>query len=106
MRETYTSLFGSPGKRPVRLSHVAPSLCVFHTLPSSVPAYRIPGFTYDSASATTVPNVSAPVASMVTPPVQVTDVSILAHCFLERSGEMRLKSSPRLRDFRTRFPPK
>src|ERR1019366_9799815 len=105
MRETQES-FGSPGKRPFRLSHAAPSLVDFHMLPSSVPAKSRPGFRYDSESATTVPNVSAPVASIVTPPVHVTEVSILAQFFFERSGEMSWKSSPRLSDFSTRLPAK
>src|SRR6266513_2960358 len=68
MRLTYVPA-GTPGKRPVRFSHVPPSLRVNQTLPSSVPAYNSPGRTGDSASDTIVQNVSAPVTSGVTPPV-------------------------------------
>src|SRR5579864_3797858 len=93
---------GSPGSRLVTFSHVAPSFDDCHKRPSSVPAYSRPGLTYDSASATTVPYVSAPVASIVTPPVHVMEVSILAQFFFERSGEMSWNSSPRFIDFSTR----
>jgi hypothetical protein len=89
MRLTYTSPDASPGNRFAGIcSHVAPSLRVTQTLPSSVPAARKPGRTYDSASATTVPYVSAPVASSVMPPVLFMLVSIFAHCFFDRSGEI------------------
>src|SRR5215207_6750298 len=95
-----------PGKRDIGICcHVCPSFCVVHTLPSSVPAISQPARTYDSASATTVPYVSAPVASRVIPPVLVMLVSIFPHCFLERSGEIGNRLSPRYVDFSTRLPP-
>src|SRR5690349_9786497 len=96
-----------PGKRDIGIgSHVAPSLRVVHTLPSSVPAQRRPGLMYDSCSTTTVPYVSAPVASIVMPPVLRIDVSIFAICFLERSGEIGYRLSPRCVLLRTRLPPR
>ena len=95
-----------PANFDVRFSHVAPSFTDFQTLPSSVPAKSSPGLAGLSSSATTVPYVSAPVASIVTPPVKRTDVSIFASNRLDKSGEMRLKSSPRLVDLSTRLPAK
>src|SRR5678809_156025 len=106
MRLTYTSPGARPGNRFAGIcSHAAPSFLVTHTLPSSVPAARKPGRTYDSASATTVPYVSAPVASSVMPPVLFMLVSILAICFLDRSGEIGYRLSPRCVDLSTRLPP-
>src|SRR5436853_6648628 len=96
---------GSPGKRVAGMaSHGEPSLRENHTLPSSVPAQRNPGRTYDSARATTVPYVSAPVASSVMPPVFFMLVSILPRLLFERSAEIGYRLSPRCVDLRTRFP--
>src|SRR5213594_4783189 len=104
MRLTYVPA-GTPGKRPVRFSHVPPSLRVSQTLPSSVPAYNTPGRIGDSASDTIVQNVSAPVTSGVMPPV----VRVLTRIFIEslvvRSGEIGYRSSPRRVDFITLFAP-
>src|SRR5574339_725764 len=95
-----------PGKRDIGICcHVWPSFCVVQTLPSSVPAISQPDLTYDSASATTVPYVSAPVASRVMPSVFVMLVSIFPHCFLDRSGEIGCRLSPRHVDLSTRLPP-
>ena len=105
IRLTYTSPAASPGNCVAGIcSQVAPSFRVIQTLPSSVPAYRKPGRTDDSASATTVPYVSAPVASSVMPPVLFMLVSIFAICFFDRSGEIGYRLSPRFVDFITRFP--
>src|SRR5258708_12830177 len=106
MRETYTSLLGNPANRSLKFSHEPPSLWVTQTLPSSVPASSRPGLTYDSASVTTVPYVSAPVTSGVTPPVNFSAVSMRARSCLERSGEMVNISSPRLSDLNTLLPPR
>src|SRR3712207_23731 len=94
MRLTYV-LRGTPGKRPVRFSHVPPSLRDTHTLPSSVPAKRMPARTGDSASDTIVPYVSAPVTSGVRPPVRLTERSMAAESAVERSGEIATRLSPR-----------
>src|SRR3954447_9814678 len=95
-----------PAKRDIGIcSHVAPSFFVTQKFPSSVPAARKPGRTYDSASATTVPYVSAPVASSVMPPVLFMLVSIFAKFFFERSGEIGYRLSPRCVDLSTRLPP-
>ena len=104
MRTTYV-LGGTPGKRVVRFSHVAPSLRVSQTLPSSVPAKSSPGRTYDSASVVIVPYVSAPVASFVMPPVESMLQRTFAMSRVERSGEIGRKSSPRFVDLSTRLPP-
>src|SRR4051812_20268899 len=97
---------GSPGKRVAGMaSHGEPSLRENHTLPSSVPAQRNPGRTYDSARATTVPYVSAPVASSVMPPVFFMLVSILPISRLDRSGEIGKRLSPHCVLFRTLLPP-
>src|SRR5919202_5358 len=104
MRTTYVS-GGTPGKRPVRFSHVPPSLRVIQTLPSSVPAKRSPGRIGDSASAVIVPYVSAPVASLVMPPVVSMLKRILRRSRLDRSGEIGYRLSPRIVDLSTRFPP-
>ena len=52
-----------------------------------------------------VPNVSAPVASVVMPPVVfvLTRIFIVSRC--ERSGEITIRSSPRFVDFTTRLAP-
>ena len=78
---------------------------VSQTLPSSVPAQRMPGRTADSLSDTTVPYVSAPVASGVMPPVFRIEVSIFAISRFDRSGEIGRRSSPRLVLFMTRLAP-
>src|SRR5690348_11860139 len=104
MRTTYVCA-GTPGNRPVRFSHVAPSLRVSQTLPSSVPAYSSPGRTYDSASVVMVPYVSAPVASFVTPPVESIEKRTFAMSRVLRSGEIGYRSSPRAVDLSTRLPP-
>src|SRR5439155_19058156 len=96
---------GAPGNRPVRFSHVPPSLRVSQTLPSSVPAYNRPGRTGDSASATIVQNVSAPVTSGVIPPVVCVLTTIFMLSRVVRSGEMADRFSPRLVDFITLFEP-
>src|SRR5678816_2142992 len=106
MRLTYTSPGARPGNRFAGIcSHAAPSFLVTHTLPSSVPAARKPGFTYDSASATTVPYVSAPVASTVMPPVVFVLTSIFFMSCLDRSGETENMLSPRWVDLKTWLPP-
>src|SRR5688500_5646009 len=105
---------GTPGKRPVRSSHVAPSYFVTQTLPSSVPAYRIPGRTGDSLIETIVLCVSAPVASLVMPPVRsragvpsglrpVLMRMRFASC-VDRSGEIGRRLSPISTDLKTRLP--
>src|SRR5438067_1517256 len=104
MRTTYV-FGGTPANRPVRFSHVPPSLWVSHTFPSSVPANSSPGRTYDSASAVIVPYVSAPVASLVMPPVESMLQRTFAMSRVERSGEIGRKSSPRFVDRSTRLPP-
>src|SRR6266511_4657059 len=104
MRLTYVPA-GTPGKRPVRFSQAPPSLRVSQTLPSSVPAYSTPGRSGDSARATMVQKVSAPVTSGVIPPV----VRVLTRIFIEsrvvRSGEIGYRFSPRLVDFITLLAP-
>ena len=105
MRLTYVS-GGRLAKRvPGIRSHEAPSVRVSQTLPSSVPANSSPGRIGDSMSDVIVPNVSAPVASVVMPPV----VFVLTRIFMVsrsvRSGEMTIRSSPRLVDLTTRFAP-
>ena len=70
-----------------------------------MPAYKKPGLMYDSDSDTTVPYVSAPVASSVMPPVYFIDVSIFPTCFFDRSGEIATILSPRCTDFITRLLP-
>src|SRR6478736_47875 len=79
---------GSPGNRFVRSVHKPPSFVVIQTLPSSVPAKRIPGRIGDSASVVIVPYVSAPVASRVTPPVSLVLMMMRAESLVERSGEI------------------
>ena len=104
MRLTYVPA-GTPGKRPVRFSHVPPSLRVNQTLPSSVPAYRSPGRTGDSASDTMVQNVSAPVTSGVMPPVVWVLTRIFIVSRVVRSGEIGYRFSPRFVDFITLLAP-
>ena len=96
---------GTPGNRPVRFSHVPPSLRVSQTLPSSVPANSRPGRTGDSASDTMVQYVSAPVTSGVTPPVVCVLTPIFMVSRVVRSGEMANRFSPRFVDFITLFEP-
>src|SRR5256885_15164181 len=104
MRLTYVPT-GTPGKWPVRFSHLPPSFLVSQRLPSSVPANSSPGRSGDSASDTIVQYVSAPVTSGVTPPV----VCMLTRIFIEdlvvRSGEIGYRSSPRRVDFIPLFAP-
>src|SRR5207245_10958983 len=100
MRLTYEPA-GTPGKRPVRFSHVPPSLRVSQTLPSSVPAYSKPGRAGDSASDTIVQKVSAPVTSGVTPPVVCVLTRIFIVSRVVKSGEIGYRFSPRVVDFIT-----
>ena len=100
IRLTYVPA-GTPGKRPVKFSHVPPSLRVSQTLPSSVPAYSSPGRSGDSASDTMVQNVSAPVTSGVIPPVVCVLTRIFIVSRVVRSGEIGKRFSPRLVDFIT-----
>src|SRR5438045_9024053 len=95
MRLTYVPA-GTPGKRPEMLSQLPPSFFVSQTLPSSVPAYRMPGRIGDSASDTIVQNVSAPVTSGVTPPVVrvLTRICIEASVSPGRSALPQLARSP------------
>src|SRR5689334_879331 len=104
MRVTYVPA-GTPVNRDVSSSHVPPSFFVSHTRPSSVPANRIPARIGDSLSDTIVQYVSAPVASLVMPPVVRVDTRIFVVSIVERSGEIANRSSPRLVDFSTRLPP-
>ena len=82
-----------------------PSLRVNQTLPSSVPAYRSPGRTGDSASDTMVQNVSAPVTSGVMPPVVWVLTRIFIVSRVVRSGEIGYRFSPRFVDFITLLAP-
>ncbi len=68
---------GTPGNRSVSSSQSPPSSRLIQVRPSSVPAKRKPCWSGDSASATMVAKVSAPVTSRVIPPV----VSVLTWIF-------------------------
>src|SRR6185369_9545158 len=105
MRETYVPA-GTPGKRVVSSSQVPPSLREIHARPSSVPAKRMPARIGDSFSDTIVQCVSAPVASLVMPPVVRMETRIFIVSAVDRSGEMANISSPRFVDFITRLAPK
>src|SRR6476659_8225150 len=94
MRFTHV-FFGTPAKRVVRFSHVAPSFRDSHTFPSSVPAYSSPARIGDSASAVIVLCVSAPVLSGVMPPVVWVLTLIFIGSRVVRSGEMAIRLSPR-----------
>src|SRR5262249_60601387 len=59
----------------------------------------------DSFNDTIVQYVSAPVASLVMPPVVRVDTRIFTVSAVLRSGEIGKKSSPRFVDLSTRFPP-
>src|SRR5450756_911519 len=75
MRDTYVPA-GTPFTLAVCSVHEPPSFHDDQRRPSSVPAYRMPGRSGDSLSDTMVPNVSAPVASVVMPPVVLVDTRI------------------------------
>src|SRR5574341_1856665 len=105
MRLTYVPA-GTPGKRPVRSSHLPPSFQLIQTLPSSVPAKRMPGRMGDSLSETLVAYVSAPLTSGVIPPVVRRETRIFIVSAKVKSCEMGYISSPRLVDLRTRLAPK
>ena len=97
---------GTPFTFAVCSVQLPPSFQDDQTRPSSVPAKRMPGRSGDSLSDTIVPNVSAPVASVVMPPVVLVEMRILVVSAYDRSGEMKNMSSPCLVDFSTRLAPK
>src|SRR5678815_2132499 len=96
---------GTPLTRDVSSSHVPPSFLEIQRRPSSVPAKRMPARIGDSLSDTIVQYVSAPVASLVMPPVVRVDTRIFIVSSVDRSGEIAKRLSPRFVDLRTRFPP-
>src|SRR5258708_7096987 len=104
MRETYVPA-GAPVTFFVTSFQLPPSLELTHTRPSSVPAKRIPARIGDSLSDTIVQYVSAPVASLVIPPVVLVDTRTFIVSAVVRSGEIGKRSSPRFVDLSTRLPP-
>src|ERR1035437_3992574 len=66
----------------------------------------MPGRTGDSLSETMFANVSAPVASVVMPPVVRVEMRIFMVSAYDRSGEMGYMSSPIFVDLSTRFAPR
>src|ERR1035437_9751277 len=105
MRDTYVPA-GTPVMFLVSSFQVPPSFHEIQRRPSSVPAKMMPGRIGDSLSDTMLAKVSAPVASVVMPPVVCVEMRIFVVSAEERSGEIGYMSSPIFVDFSTRFAPK